>query len=117
MSTSFLTGTYSRFYVVLPGAGRRPGIYTDWDSAEAQTKGFRNGRARKFASLALAESYWYDNVLDAEPEVFSVSGFTKAETRATLVYVGRDGLQLSRTIEGILAERVLRFMRHEQPPA
>src|SRR5690349_16688193 len=44
-----------RFYAVQNG--RRPGVYTDWATAQAQIRGVRNPKYKKFGTRAEAESF------------------------------------------------------------
>ena len=47
-----------KFYAI--AKGRKPGIYTDWPTAEAQVKGFGGARFKGFPSRAQAEA-WMDD--------------------------------------------------------
>ncbi|KAI9869594.1 MAG: hypothetical protein M1823_009017, partial [Watsoniomyces obsoletus] len=44
-----------KFYAVQNG--KRPGVYTDWPSAQAQISGYRNPRHKKFSTRAEAEAF------------------------------------------------------------
>ena len=55
-----------RFYVVLPGLGRVPGIYDDIDDARKQTDGISRAPSG-FDSLDLAVRYWRSHVPDKPP--------------------------------------------------
>ncbi|KAK4653994.1 hypothetical protein QC762_400220 [Podospora pseudocomata] len=48
-------GKITRFYAV--ARGHKPGVYTDWDSAQMQTTGFTRPVFRKFDTRAEAEDY------------------------------------------------------------
>lgn len=97
-------------YVVLVGRGRRPGIYDDWDAAEAQTSGFSNGRTKKFRSLDEAFAYWAANVPDAAPELHFHHTSPARQERGTAFYV-RDGLVLRRDVGGAEAETIVALLR------
>lgn len=47
-----------KFYAI--AKGRKPGIYTDWPTAEAQVKGFGGARFKGFLSRAQAEAWIKD---------------------------------------------------------
>ena len=53
--------------------GRRPGIYTDWPSAEAQVKGFSNASHAKFASKVDAQIFLATGTRQEGPSSHGVS--------------------------------------------
>ena len=109
----------NRFYTVLPGQGRTPGIYDDWDAAERQILGYSKGRAKRFATLPLAVDYWRKNAPGIEPALFVASESDEtlmppkqqAVPRCTVTVVRDDGERFQRTLEGDLATRIVHFVR------
>lgn len=59
--------TSNRIYVVPFGRGRLPGIFDDWDEANAQVIGFRNNLVRRFPTVELALAYWAKMSPGVEP--------------------------------------------------
>ena len=55
MKTGDSTSAPTKFYAVQ--AGRKPGVYADWDSAQKQVLGFKGPKHKSFPTRTEAEAY------------------------------------------------------------
>ena len=83
------TSTSNRFYAVAPGRGRYCGVFDDWDEAEAQVKGFKNGQAKRFVTLEEALDHWSRVAPGVEPKFHFVHTVPEPAPTAPRRLLGR----------------------------
>lgn len=112
MSNSPTSGANRPHYVVVSRDIKKRGIYAKASDAAAQIKGDPNGMAYMLPSLVLAENFHFEitNGLDV-PMIHSLGKYGTLADEGQILYIGRDGLKISRDIYGQDAKRVQDFIR------
>jgi len=81
-----------KFYAI--AKGKKPGIYTDWPTAEAQVKGFGGARFKGFPSRAQAEAWLKDPGTPAKKgssKKKKVQAYKKPKLSADCIEIYTDG--------------------------